>query len=67
VKPAFRLRVRFFLIFEKEALEDFDLMMIPSTANTAWVKAITAKIAIDFLITCEYDFEMGFIICTKLT
>jgi hypothetical protein len=61
VKPAFRLRVRFFLMFEKEALEDFDLMMIPSTANTAWDKTITAKIAIDFLITCGYDFEMGVI------
>jgi hypothetical protein len=48
-------------MFEKEVLEDFDLMMIPSTANTAWDKTITAKIAIDFLITCGYDFEMGVI------
>jgi len=59
--------VRFFLIFEKDDLEDFDLMMIPSTANTACDKTITAKIAIDFLITCVYDFEMGIIIGTKLT
>jgi hypothetical protein len=49
VKPAFRLRVRFFFIFEKEALEDFDLMMMPSTASAACDNTITATSAIDFL------------------
>jgi hypothetical protein len=53
VKPAFRLRVRFFFIFEKEALEDFDLMMMPSTASAACDNTITATSAIDFLKTCR--------------
>jgi hypothetical protein len=51
VKPAFRLRVRFFFMFEKEALEDFDLTMMPSTASAVCDNTITATSATDFLKT----------------
>jgi hypothetical protein len=34
-KPAFKLRVIFFFILEKEALEDLLRITIPSTAKTA--------------------------------
>jgi hypothetical protein len=67
VKPAFRLRVRFFFMFEKEALEDFDLTMMPSTANAACDNTITATSATDFLKTWEYRLCKLFIISTKLT
>jgi hypothetical protein len=54
-------------MFEKEALDDFDLMMMPSTASAACDNTITATSATDFLKTWRYLLCKVFIISTNLT
>ena len=57
-KPAFKLRVIFFFILEKEALEDLLRITIPSTAKT--VVAITKNNKVAVILD---DNLLDFVLC----